>query len=426
MIPFSSSRYEKLPEKEASMNKRIVSVAALGAALMVAAAAAAQPPSPLGAGGKAVVTGNNVFAFDLYAQLRQEKGNLFFSPYSISNALAMTYAGARGETAKQMAQTLHFGLAQDDLHTAFSELVKHFNKKSPQRKYQLSVANRLWGQKGYTFLPAFLKVTEDQYGAGLDELDFAGATEKARQTINAWVEKETQDKIKELIKQGVLLPDTRLVLTNAIYFKAPWLESFSEKATKEEMFTTAAGDKVKVPMMRKGDRMSYMAEDTFHAVAIPYAGHELSMVVLLPKKVDGLTELERQLTSANLDAWLKKMQPYQVDLKLPRFKNTSEFNLKKVLSKMGMALAFADSADFTGMTSQEKLKIDEVIHKAFVDVNEKGTEAAAATAVIMLPTSAVINPKTATFHADHPFLYLIRENQTGSILFMGRVEIPQK
>jgi serpin B len=288
------------------------------------------------------------------------------------------------------------------------------------------VANALWGQKGYTFLPAFLKVTEDQYGAGLKELDFAKDTDKARQTINAWVEKETQNKIKELLKPGILQDDTRLVLTNAIYFKAPWQEPFGDGSTKPAPFTKADGSKIEVPMMAKGDMMQYTEGDNFQAVAIPYKGHELSMVIFLPKKADGLAELEKSLTSANVDTWLKKMSSYQVSLKLPKFKTTSEFNLKAVLSKMGMALAFSNQADFSGMTSQEKLKIDEVVHKAFVDVNEKGTEAAAATAVIMRPTSAIINPKTAVFHADHPFIVLIRENQTGSILFMGRVVDPQK
>lgn len=370
-----------------------------------------------------VVQGNNQFAFDLYARLSKKDGNIFFSPYSISNALGMTYVGARGKTEEQMANTLHFTLPQQQLHPAFGEIVIALNSPTQKRPYKLEVANALWGQKGYQFLPEFLKVTQNQYGAGLKELDFA-RTEQARQTINGWVEEKTNDKIKDLIPAGVLQADTRLVLTNAIYFKSPWMEAFNARATKDADFTTGGGKKVTVPMMHQRESMSYAEGDNFQAVAIPYKDYALSMVVFLPKKGNSLADLEKSLTAKTAATVGQKMTRHMVDLKLPRFKTTSQFNLKEQLSKMGMPIAFSDNADFSGMTSREGLKIDEVIHKAFVDVNEKGTEAAAATAVIMRPTSAPIL-RNVTFHADRPFIFLIRDNTTGSVLFMGRITNPK-
>jgi serpin B len=398
---------------------------AFGMVLLASSWAAAQGQKPLSKESQAVVQGNNEFAFDLYKQLRKEEGNLFFSPYSISSALGMTYAGARAETADQMASTLHFPFEQAKLHPAFKEVVELLNARGEKRPYQLSVANRLWGQKGYDFAPEFLKTTEDNYHAGLQQLDFSSETEKARLTINGWVEKETQDKIKDLIPSGALANDTRLVLTNAIYFKSPWFEPFIKQATKDGNFQTGT-ESVKVPMMHKHDTMAYMENEQFQAVSIGYKGNQLSMVVLLPRKGKTLENVEVGLTDVKFRGYLGGMRTRMVDLKLPRFKMTSKFQMKKVLSEMGMPLAFSDNADFTGMTSREKLKIDQVIHKAFVDVNEEGTEAAAATAVIMRPTSAAVNPlPPVNFHADRPFLFLIRENVTGSVLFMGRVSNPK-
>jgi serpin B len=372
----------------------------------------------------AVAHNNNEFALDLYGQLGKEKGNVFFSPYSISSALAMTYAGARGKTEQAMRKTLHFDLPNQRFHPAFGELVHGFNAQDAKRPYQLSVANALWGQKGFTFLPAFLKVAQDQYEAGLKQLDFAKDPEKSRQTINAWVEDKTHDKIKQLLQPGTVQNDTRLILTNAIYFKSSWFDQFKKNATKQEDFTTTGVAKVKVPMMHKFEKLQYAEGDGFQAVNVPYKNYALSMIVLLPK-AGGLGALEKSLTADNLGTWLKKMEMYEVDLKLPKFKITAQFKLKPTLTAMGMGVAFSDSANFSGMTSQEGLKIDQVVHKAFVDVNEEGTEAAAATAVIMAPTAAPVKVRRATFHADRPFVFLIRENRTGSILFMGRVTNPK-
>jgi serpin B len=375
-------------------------------------------PRQLPADVAAVVRGDNQFALDLYKQLRDEKGNLFFSPYSISTALAMTYAGAKGDTAKEMTDVLHFQLDPQKLHPAFAELMHEVQGAGKKRKAQLYVANALWGQKGFPFAPAFTKVTGDNYNAALRDVDFIGATESARQTINAWVEGQTKRKIKELLKPGILKGDTRLVLTNAIYFKAAWLRPFPEKKTKPEPFFSAGGKAGKVPMMHGDLRTRYAKLGDLQILELPYQDHELSMLVLLPAK-GGLAEFEKTLTPADVEKWRAKLRDHLVDVKLPKFKVTSEFRLDEALKALGMPLAFDfRKADFSGMSTAGKLFIGAVVHKAFVDVNEKGTEAAAATAVGMELTSA---PQPATFHADHPFVFLLRDNRTGSILFMGRV-----
>jgi serpin B len=410
--------------------KHLTIALAAGLALAPGLTDAQPPPTKLDPDAARVVKDSNTFALDLYGQLALQDGNLFFSPYSISNALAMTYAGARGETAKQIATTLHFTLEQKRLHPAFGSLRKVTQgagqERKVQPKYQLLTANRLWGQKDYGFLPDFLKSTENHYGAGLKEVDFENASEAARKVINAWVEEQTKDKIKELIKPDILTEDTRLVLTNAIYFKAAWRHPFSPKQTTDGDFTVADGKKVKAKLMRGPHRTNYFKGEGFEALELPYEAHDLSMVVLLPDKADGLPAFEKRLTAANLTQWLGKLSDYasdhQVDVTLPKFKLTSEFMLKDVLSKMGMPIAFdRKKADFSGMATRERLFIKHVVHKTFVDVNEAGTEAAASTAVVVDRVSAA---RPAMFRADHPFVYLIRDNRTGSILFLGRVVSP--
>jgi serpin B len=389
----------------------------------VAAAAAAQRGNDVAPDTAAVVKGNNAFACDLYRQLSQEDGNLFFSPYSISDALAMTHVGARGKTAADMAATLHLPLEGQRLNAAFANLIQEVSKPGQQRKFQLTIANRLWGQKGYGFDPQFTKTTREFYGAGLEELDFAKATDAARQTINAWVEKQTNNRIKDLLPAGSLEADTRLVLTNAIYFKAQWKEVFSPAATKREDFKLANGKTAPADLMHTVDIMPLFDGANFQVLSLPYQDNELSMVIVLPRKADGLPAVEKELTADNVAKWLAAMKEHNVTLSLPKFTFTSQFQLKKTLSAMGMGIAFGKNADFSGMTTQEKLFIDAVVHKAFVAVDEKGTEAAAATAVTMRPLSAPVAPP-ATFRADHPFLFLIRDNATGSVLFMGRVAQP--
>ncbi|MCS7046440.1 MAG: serpin family protein [Gemmataceae bacterium] len=398
----------------------ILSALAVGTAGTPSAVGRGQP-----VGEDPVVAGNTHFAADLYAQLAKREGNLFFSPYSISTALAMTYGGARGNTAAQMVQALHLAQPDERLRAGFARLHRLFNDKKIERSYELRTANALWGQTGYGFLPDFLRLTEATYGAGLRELDFMGDFEKARHTINRWVEEQTNDRIKDLIQPGVLKPDTRLVLTNAIYFKAAWQNNFSSEGTKPRPFTLASGRKVDVPMMAKQEKTAYYAGPDFQLVELPYQRHELSMVVLLPKKHDGLPALEKQLTPANLARWLKAAQMHDVDLQLPKFKITAEFQLNDVLAALGMTDAFDErKADFSGLTTRERLVISAVVHKAFVDVHEKGTEAAAATAVVIGVTALPPEYPKAVFHADRPFLFLIKERQTGSVLFLGRFVQP--
>jgi serpin B len=369
--------------------------------------------------------GNNKFAMDLYHKLAGEKGNLFFSPASISTALAMTYAGARGETASQMAKTLHFTLDEPKLHPALGALLFDLNAQNKDQGNKLSMANALWAQKGHPFEPEFVKLNKDNYGAGLNEVDFREAAEQARETINAWVAKQTQDRIKDLLSEGVLTPQTRLVLTNAIYFKGIWANKFTKEATREAPFHFSAMEKVNVPLMTQTDKFNYLDGKSFQALQLPYKGKNLSMVVLLPQKVDGLAELEKSLTAEQLTTWLGKLHEREVIVSLPRFQLTSEFSLKETLSKLGMPLAFSPEANFSGIDGQKDLYLSAVVHKAFVDVNEEGTEAAAATGAVARTLSVQVDP-TPIFKADHPFLFLIRDERTGSILFLGRVINPSK
>jgi serpin B len=372
-----------------------------------------------------VVQGNNAFALDLYAKLKKNDGNLFFSPHSISTALAMTYAGARGNTEKQMAAVLHFNLEQKRLHPAFRELLDQLERGEGERDYQLSVANALWGQKGYQFLGKFLELTKENYGAGLSEVDFIGSTEAARQTINTWVESQTEDKIKELIKPGVLDSMTRLVLTNAIYFKGYWELRFEEEMTRPASFTLESGQKVQVPTMHRTADFRYAEAEDFQALELPYKGDDLSLTIFLPKESGGLVALEQSLTAGKLASWLSSLEEQEVIVALPKFKMTSEFSLAEVLKSMGMTDAFDEhKADLSGMSGKKDLFITAVLHKAFVEVNEEGTEAAAATGVVVALKAGP--PSQPLFRADHPFLFLIRDLRSNSILFIGRVMDPRE
>ncbi|MBW2645389.1 MAG: serpin family protein [Deltaproteobacteria bacterium] len=370
----------------------------------------------------AVVEGNTSFAFDLYKQLKDAEGNLFFSPYSISTALAMTYAGARGKTEKQMAGALHFTLDQKRLHPAFACLEAQFNA-AQNRDIELNVANALWAQKDYVFLKEFLDLTAKNYGAAPNHVDFKRDCETARKEINAWVEQKTKNKIKDLIKRGVLDPLTRLVLTNAIYFKGNWGSQFNKSHTKEEPFRPATGKSVKVPLMTQTQEFRYTESDSLQILELPYVGDDLSMIVLLPGKIDGLAQLEADLNPENLNAWMGLLRKREVVVFLPKFKMTSQLSLAETLASMGMPDAFRPNADFSGMDGTKTLYISAVVHKAFVDVNEEGTEAAAATGVVMRLTSALPTPPPV-FRADHPFVFLIRDNHSGSILFLGRIVDP--
>ena len=370
---------------------------------------------------EALVRGNNAFAFDLYSVVSSREGNLFVSPYSISSALAMTYAGARGNTAAQMADVLHYDLAPDRLHQSFSELNKAFNAGGAG--YRLSVANALWSQVGLRFLPEYISVAEKHYDAGLREVDFVFHTEEARSIINRWVEARTENKIVDLIGPGVLDPLTRLVLTNAIYFKGQWEQPFRPEQTEEAPFYLSSGKQAIVPFMHQIGTFKYAETGSAQVLELPYSGNELAMTVLLPKPDSSLAELEAAIRTDGIQAILEGLTPIKVDVKLPRFKFEAELSLNEYLQHLGMTDAFDDNmADFSGI-SDTFLYITHVLHKAFIEVNEEGTEAAAATAVVVGTKSIRLDlPKV--FMADRPFVFLFRDLRTGSILFLGRMADP--
>ena len=384
------------------------------------------PPPPADA--IIVAEATNRFACDLYAKLKGQPGNLFFSPESISTAIAMTYCGAKGQTAAQIEAVLGFQpdrpIRPEWVAQAYKALLADLGGGGKDRGYELSVANSLWGQKGYGFLPQFLSMLKTDFGAGLQEVDFAKNTEGSRQAINAWVEKETRDKIKDLIGPGMLQPATRMVLVNAIYFKGKWASPFKKAKTEDGDFHAAGGANVRTPMMNQTEHFGYFEDADLQAIEMPYVGDAVSMVILLPKKTDGLAALEASLSAKRLSDCIAGLAPREVQVSVPRFKTTASFLLGGPLSAMGMPLAFdAAKADFSGMNGgKEPLWIGEVIHKAFIDVNEEGTEAAAATAIVMFGGIAEPPP---VFRADHPFVYLIRDKRTGCILFMGRMANPK-
>jgi serpin B len=388
---------------------------------MTLARGAETPPA---ADRAAVVEGDNAFAVDLYGQLRHRDGNLFFSPESISTALAMTYAGARGDTASEMAKTLHFTLPQPQLHPAMGALLSDLN--AAHDGYQLRVANALWAQRGSTFLEDFLRIMNNDYDAGLNQVDFKTSTEAARLTINRWVEQKTEDKIKDLLQPGALKPSTRLVLTNAIYFKGDWQTPFDKAQTKTEDFHSSPATTIQAPLMHREGGFNYLKGETWQALEIPYKSKQLSMVIFLPNDSNGLPALEQSLTASNTQQWLGQLEPVsKVIVTIPKFKMTQEFELGGTLGAMGMPEAFTGTADFSGMTGNRDFAISDVIHKAYIDVNEEGTEAAAATAVTMRALAMrVPDQPPPVFRADHPFVFLIRDNGSNSILFMGRVANP--
>ena len=421
--------------------KRIL-IYALTVVLLVGVIACAQPvagdvlqsekprdtsPDVTQADSESLVGDNSTFAFALYQRLRTEEGNLFYSPYSISLALAMTYAGARGETEQQMADTLQFNLPQDRLHPAFNSLDIELASRGEGAKgkdgegFRLNIVNAIWGQKDYGLLSEFLDVLAENYGAGLRVLDFASAPEESRITINNWVSDQTEDRIEDLIPQGLIDALTRLVLTNAIYFNAAWALPFNEDATSDGTFYLLNGDEVVVPMMRQTESFGYITGDNYQALELLYDGHELSMVILLPQS-GRFDAFEASLDLERLNAILGKLERRQVSLTMPRFEFESSFSLRETLAAMGMPAAFSGSADFSGMTGNPDLFIADVVHKAFVSVDEAGTEAAAATAVVMPMAIPPEEPVEVT--VNRPFIFLIRDIETGAILFVGRVVNP--
>ncbi len=376
-----------------------------------------------------LVDGNNAFALDIYNSLRSENGNLILSPYSISLALAMTYAGARGETESQMAQTLHF-LPQDQLHPSFNALDLAL-KKTPinpdkdQEPMKLNIANSVWSEQTFPFQEDFLDTIAVNYGAGVHLADFINQAEPARKEINKWVSDETEDKINDLLPQNSVGPDTRMVLVNAIYFKADWLTTFDANSTGDGAFYLIDGTEVTAEMMHEGMfGVPYMQGDGYQAVELAYAGETAAMDIIVPD-AGNFEAFGSSFNKERLDDIINGMQPASVELGLPKFEFTKDFSLSNALMNLGMSNAFdGELADFSGMTGDKDLFIGNVIHKAFVAVDEKGTEAAAATAVIMEITSAIMYD--VNLQVDRPFIFIIRDTVNGQILFIGRVMNPAR
>ena len=411
------------------MKQRLVLVVAVGVfgctSPAEAAPAGVKPPRPavLPASGSPstgdvlpIAQANNAFATDLYARLAaKEQGNLFFSPFSLSTALGMTYAGAGSTTAQEMAKALRF--PKGDVHGGFRDLLAELAKV---RDCELAIANRLWGQRDFSFKPAFLELTRS-YGAPLERLDFA-KSEEARVTINHWVEDQTRSRIRNLLPGGVINLNTKLVLTNAIYFKGAWQRPFKAAATSPAPFWTGTKE-VEASLMKTQAGFAYAEDEGAQLVRLPYKGG-LEMLVVLPREKNGLAALEKRLTAEWLSARLAGASSRPVMLFLPRFKAEYAFVANDALGKLGMRKAFSGSADFSGMTGSKGIYISAVVHKAFVEVNEEGTEAAAATAVVVSARSMHRPQEPVVFRADHPFVYLIRDPRTGAILFLGRVVDP--
>ncbi len=375
-----------------------------------------------------LVSGNSDFAFDLYQEVRQKAENLFYSPHSISLALAMTYAGARNNTESQMADTLHFSLTQEQLHPAFNALDLELASRGQGAEgqdgegFRLNIVNAIWGQTGYSFLPGFLDILAENYDAGLRLLDFQNAPEDSRVCINNWVSDQTEDRIKDLIPKEAITWETVLVLTNAIYFNAAWLYPFDEELTQDGPFHLLGGSQITVPMMSQTEYFRYASGDGYQAVEMPYDGEELSMVVFLPE-ADRFDDFETSLDAGQVEAIIDNLSPTYLHLTMPKFEYKFSLGLKDMLKAMGMNDAFNPVvADFSGMDGTRDLCVGDVLHKAFVSVNEAGTEAAAATAVIMIGTGMPPTPTELTL--DHPFIFLIRDIETGAILFVGRVLNP--
>ena len=381
---------------------------------------------------------NNAFAYDLYAQLKGKEGNLLFSPFSVSTALAMTYAGAKGDSAAQMQKVLHFPASQNDTHAGFAALLKHFDDMQRGGSIQLNMANSVWPQQGAALANDYLALVKQNYGVTITPVDYEHAAPAAKDAINHWVESKTSGKIKNLI--GRLGGATRLVLVNAAYFKGDWAQPFSHFMTQQDApFFTVDGTPSQAPLMSQTKVMPYAAPDGVQLVKMYYKGGQLSMLVILPadKTAAGLRKVENELTAQQVAKWNAQMNPVKVQVFLPSFKfDWGTFSFKAPLQALGMDDAFqGSSADFSGMNgfrakdNAQGLYIGDVLHKTFVAVDEQGTEAAAATGVLMVAGAARTNTASAPppiVRADHPFLFLIQDDATESVLFMGRVMNPAR
>jgi len=394
-------------------------------ALFLLVAGVWRPGTAGGAPESEVVRGNTEFALDLYRRLAAEDGNLAFAPYGVSSALAMVCAGARGETEAAMLNTLHLkAVGRLNTDAAFSSLNRSLPSSRNRNTCEVHLANAVWLEKRFQIVQEFTEVARLCYGAQAATLDFAREPAKSRNTINAWVAGKTQGRIPELLEPGILDGSTRIVLTNALYFKGAWASPFPQDQTRPAPFTILSGKKKPVQMMTQTGVFPYMEDDLLQAVALPYAGGGYAMVLLLPKAKKGFPRMEKSLDRDYLAITLKSLQPRPAELYIPRFRVTKAADLSNSLAYMGMNDAFTPAADFSGMTLSRDIFLSAVIHQTYVDVNEAGTEAASATAAVLNLKSLPESGKKAVFRADHPFLFLIRDERTETILFLGRLSTP--
>lgn len=367
---------------------------------------------------------NNSFAFDIFnAVNNQDDANLIISPFSISTALAMTYAGAREETAEQMAETLKFHPNQEIFHPSFHQWMSKIEAKG-KNDNQLQLANALWPQEDFHFVPSYFDLINQFYHSAIYEVDYMGDREAIRTRINQWVLDNTNNLIDNLIKPGVLIEDTRLVLVNAIYFLSQWQIAFDEKSSRSDSFFVSKDKSKEVSFMFMKDTLNYFENENLQLLELQYKGGDFSMVIALPAKDYPLEKLIPEMDSDMFTEMLEKSDKQEVEVHLPSFKVRAAFDLEKTMAGMGMPLAFTNQANFSGMTQENDLKIDKIIHQAYIDVNEEGTEAAASTAVVIIRKSAMVGEQATVFKANRPFLYFIKENQHNSILFMGKTGDP--
>lgn len=369
-----------------------------------------------------VIEANNLFAIDLYDKYKSEDGNLFFSPYSISSALSMTYEGAKGQTAREMQAVLHLPDDKNKIRSDFKNIYNELNKAD--KTYKLTTANALWAQEDYPFVDEYFNVVDEYYDGKVTNLDFKTDTENSRVTINNWVEDKTNDKIKDLIPKGMLNTRTRLVLTNAIYFKANWSNQFDAEDTWDGKFKLSSGQSVDARMMYQTSNYNYGETNNLQILEMDYLGNDLSMLIILPKEND-ITQIENTFRTEKLEDWKNDMQTEKVRVTLPKFKFETKYFMDEGLKEMGMPTAFKyPDADFTAMSPTDELFISQVIHQTFIEVAEYGTEAAATTAVIMDAGAAPEQEQPKIFRVDHPFIFIIQQKDSGNILFMGRMSDP--
>ena len=380
-----------------------------------------------------LIKATNTFAIELYSQLRESEKNLFFSPFSIFTALAMVYAGARGSTANQMEEALHITLEQHRFHMALKTLLRILRSEESYKDTELSIANLLCVKEGYDLLERFLFVIEDNYNAPIWNLDFS-LVEESCAKINDWVAEQTRGKIKNIIDS--IDTEMRLILINAIYFKGMWEKTFDKKYTKDEHFTLISGEKLLVPMMHQTKNFNYLEDEQFQILEMPYKGNlifgtrdQISMVIFLPKRFNSLSELEPLLTIEKIEDYLSSLREQytqKVKVFFPRFTINMKYKLTKCLSDLGITEAFTKNADFSGISKEPDIFISDIIHKAFVEVNERGTEAAAVTAISVVGASIGPRKEPPIFRADHPFLFVIQDSQTKTILFIGKLMNPKE